>query len=84
MIKTAYLSSEEDLPEKVTRHALRDLAVLWAYNYHIALEDVLAAAFWRSSGVFHRCHFRDLAQIARVMTSLGLVIAAQSVWTLTH
>ena len=76
VVKTAYLSSDEDLPKKVTTHELRALAVLWAYNYHIALEDVLSAAFWWSLGS-SRCHFRDLAQIVRAVTSLGLVVAAQ-------
>ena len=34
VVKTAYLSSDENLPEKVTMHELRALAVLWAYNCH--------------------------------------------------
>ena len=64
VVKTAYQSSNQDIPERITAHELRALASSWAYNCHIALEDVLSVAFWRSSGLFQRNYLRDLTPIA--------------------
>ena len=60
-------------------HELRALASSWAYTYHIALEDVLSAAFWRSSGVFQRNYLQALAPMAGAMSMLGPVFAAQHI-----
>ena len=43
------------------------------------LEDVLSAAFWRSSGLFLRSYLRDLASIAGAMSTLGPVVVAQHI-----
>ena len=84
VVKTAYLSTNQELPEKITAHELRALAALWGYTSHIALEDVLSATFWRSSGVFQRCYLRDLASIADEMSSLVMKNIAALLRYLTH
>ena len=66
VLETAYQSSDQELPEKVSAQELRALASLWAYICHIALNDVLSAAFWRSLGV-QRNYLRDLTPIAGAM-----------------
>ena len=77
MGKTAYLTSNKDIPERVTTHELRALPSSWAYPCHIALKEVLSAAFWRLSGVFQKNYLRILAPISGAMATLGLVVAAQ-------
>ena len=79
VVKTAYLSNNQELDERITAHELWALAASWAYTSHIALEDVISAAFWRLSGVFQHCYLWDLAPIADEMSFLGPVVAAQHV-----
>ena len=62
-----------------TAHELRGLVSLWVYNCHVAVENVLSAAFWQSSGVFPRNYPRDLAPIAAAMATLAPVTAAQHI-----
>ena len=45
VVKSAYLTHDQVPQERVTAHALRALSSSWAYNCHIALEDVMSAAF---------------------------------------
>ena len=63
----------------VTVHELRALASSWAHNCHIVLEDILSAVFSHSFGIFLKNYLRDLAATAEVVTTLGLVVAAQHV-----
>ena len=80
VVKSAYLTHDQVPPERVTAHELRALSPSWAYNCHIALEDVMSAAFWSSAGVFQRNYLWDLALIAESMATLCLVVAAQHVF----
>ena len=75
LVKAAYLSNDQEIPERVTAHELRALA----YTCHIALEDIMSATFWRSSGVFQRNYLRDLAPITDAIATLGPFVAAQQV-----
>ena len=79
VVKTAFHSSDKELSEKVTAHELKALASAWAYNHQISVEDVLFAAFWRSSGVFQKKYLMDLTPIARSMAPSGPVVAVQHV-----
>ena len=51
VVKQAYSGAERQY-DRITAHEVRALSTSWAYANQVALEDVLAAAFWRSSGVF--------------------------------
>ena len=51
----------------------------WAYTCHVALGNVLSAAFWCSAGVFQNNYLRDLTPIASEMSNLGPVLAVQHV-----
>ena len=74
---TAYLSTNQELPEKITAYELRALAASRAYIHYVAY--VLSAPFWRSFGLFQQCYPWDLAPIADEMSFLGPVVAAQHV-----
>ena len=49
-VKEAYTQNDRQ-NDRVTAHEVRGLSASWAYNCQVALPDILAAAFWRSSGV---------------------------------
>ena len=46
---------------------------------HERLEDILAAASWRSAGVFQGSYLRDMSSIVDGMATLGPIVAAQHV-----
>jgi len=78
-IRQAYLDEGIDTPSQVNAHELRALSASWAYTSHVALEDVLSACSWRSSGVFQGSYLRDMSVTSEGMFSLGPVVAAQRV-----
>ena len=57
--------------DRVRAHEVRAISSSWAYLN----QNVLAAAFWRSQGVFQRHYLRDLAQSSGDMFTLGPVAA---------
>ena len=77
-IKEAYDGADVDV-DRVRAHEVQAISASWAYLNHIALDSVLAAAFWRLQGVFQGDYLRDLAQILGDMFTLGPVVAAQAV-----
>jgi len=77
-VKEAYIRAEKDYG-RVTAHEVRALSASWAYASHVALQDVLSAAFWRSSGVFQNSYLRDMTSIAGDMATLGPVVVSQTV-----
>ena len=77
-VKEAYTQADRQF-DRVTAHEVRALSVSWAYNCQVALPDILAAAFWRSSGVFQNSYLRDMACVAEGMSTLGPVVVAQHV-----
>ena len=79
VVKHAYVENDLNLPEQVNAHELRALAASWAYNAHVALEDVLAACSWSSPGVFQNNYLRDMSLVSEGMYSLGPVVVAQHV-----
>ena len=77
-VKEAYTQADRQF-DRVTAHEVRALSASWAYNCQVALPDILAAAFWRSSGVFQNSYLRDMACVAEGMSTLGPVVVAQHV-----
>ena len=77
-VKEAYTQADRQF-DRVTAHEVRALSASWAYNCQVALPDILAAAFWRSSGVFQNSYLRDMACVAEGMSILGPVVVAQHV-----
>ena len=77
-VKEAYTQADRQY-DRVTAHEVRALSASWAYNCQVALPDILAAAFWRSSGVFQNSYLRDMACVAEGMSTLGPVVVAQHV-----
>ena len=79
-VKEAYSRADRE-HGRVTAHEVRALSASWAYGSQVALPDVMAAAFWRSPGVFQNHYLRDMASIADGMSTLGPVVVAQQVIT---
>ena len=77
-VKEAYTQADRQY-DRVTAHEVRALSASWAYNCQVVLPDILAAAFWRSSGVFQNSDLRDMACVAEGMSTLGPVVVAQHV-----
>ena len=77
-VKEAYTQADRQY-DRVTAHEVRTLSDSWAYNCQVVLPDILAAAFWRSSGVFQNSDLRDMACVAEGMSTLGPVVVAQHV-----
>ena len=77
-IKEAYNRADLDL-DPVRAYDVRVTSSSWAYLNQIPLYNVLAAAFWRSQGVFQRHYLWDSAQNSGDMFILGPVVAAQAV-----
>ena len=81
VIKLAYadLSSSDLSFMKISAHEVRALSSSWAYWNSVALEDVVRAAYWRTNSPFSSFYLRDLAQIRQDTSSLGPLVAAQSI-----
>ena len=77
-VKEAYTQADRQY-DRVIAHEVRALSASWAYNCQVALPDILAAFFWRSSGVFQNSDLRDMACVAEGMSTLGPVVVAQHV-----
>ena len=79
VVKEAYTRADLEYDDDIRAHELRAIASSWAYVNQVRLEDILAAASWRSSGVFQGCYLRDMSFIADGMATLGPIVAAQHV-----
>ena len=78
-VKSAYPEAGLAYGAHVTAHEVRAISTSWVYYNHVALPDVMAAAFWRSSGVFLHSYFRDLAASANGKFTLGPLVVSQHV-----
>ena len=81
VIKLAYadLSSSDLSFMKISAHEVRALSSSWAYWNSVALEDVVRAAYWRTNSTFSSFYLRDLAPIRQDTSSLGPLVAVQSI-----
>ena len=81
VIKLAYVDlSPSDLSfMKISAHEVRALSSSWAYWNSVALEDVVRAAYWRTNSTFSSFCLRDLAPVRQDTSSLGPLVAAQSI-----
>ncbi|MCG7869396.1 MAG: hypothetical protein JAY74_23885 [Candidatus Thiodiazotropha taylori] len=81
VIRLAYskLSSSDLSFMKISAHEVRALSSSWAYWNSVALDDVVRAAYWRSNSTFSSFYLRDLAPIRQDTSSLGPLVAAQSI-----
>ena len=79
VVKEAYTRADLEYDDDIRAHELRAIASSWAYVNQVRLEDILAAASWRSSGVFQGSYLRDMSSIADGMATLGPIVAAQHV-----
>ena len=75
VVQEAYTRADDD----IGAHELRAIASSWAYVNQVRLEGILAAASWRSSGVFQGSYLRDMSSIADGMATLGPIVAALQV-----
>ena len=76
-VKEAYTRADRDQEDRVTPHEVRALSASWAYNFQVALPDILSAAYGRLSGVFQNSYLNDMASVADGMSALGPVVVAQ-------
>ena len=79
VVQEAYTRADLEYDDDIRAHELRAIASSWAYVNQVRLEDILAAASWRSSGVFQGSYLRDMSSIADGMATLGPIVAAQHV-----
>ena len=59
VVKEAYTRADLEYDDDIRAHELRAIASSWAYVNQVGLEDILAAASWRSAGVFQGSYLRD-------------------------
>ena len=78
-VTTAYYEAGRSYGSNVNAHEVRAIATSWAYSNQVALTDVMAAAFWRSSGVFQNSYYRDLAACSEGIYTFGPIVVAQHV-----
>ena len=76
VVQEAYTRADLEYDDDIRAHELRAIASSWAYVNQVRLEDILAAASWRSSGVFQGPYLRDMSSIADGMATLGPIVAA--------
>ena len=79
VVQEAYTRADLEYEDDIRAHELRATASSWAYVNQVRLEDILAAASWRSSGVFQGSYLRDMSSIVDGMATLGPIVAAQHV-----
>ena len=81
VIKLVYadLSSSDLSFMKISAHEVRALSSSWAYWNSVALDDVVRAGYWRTKSTFASFILRDLAPIRQGTSSLGPLVAAQSI-----
>jgi hypothetical protein len=81
VIRRAY--EEEDVMTdqnfKATAHDIRALSTSWAATNGVPMDEILAAASWRSSSVFTSHYLKDMCHQAATLHSLGPVVAARQV-----
>ena len=75
-VRTAYEGSGVIPPTGIAAHELRALSASWAYRNHVALDDIKAALYWRSDGIFQDHYLRDMSSASEGMSRLGPVVAA--------
>ncbi len=63
----------------VTAHQVRAMATSWATFSGAPLQQVREAAFWKGQSTFSSFYLRDLASQVNDISSLGSLVAAQSV-----
>ena len=63
---------------KISAHEVRALSS-WVYWNSVALDDVVRAAYWRTNSMFASFYLRDLAPVRQDTSSLGPLVAAQSI-----
>ena len=75
----AHLSSEDRQVLQVRPHEIRALSSSWAFLNRVSLDDVLKAAFWRSSSTFSSFYLRSLSTQSDAIYSLGPLVASQTI-----
>ena len=75
----AHLSSEDRQLLQVRPHEIRALSSSWAFLNKVSLDDVLKAAFWRSSSTFSSFYLRSFSSQSGAIYSLGPLVAAQTI-----
>jgi len=63
----------------VKAHALRALSASLALKRSVALEDILAAANWKTQSTFSSHYLRDLSYLSADLYRLGPLVAAGTV-----
>ena len=64
---------------KISAHEVRALSSSWAYWNSVALDNVVRAVYWSTNSTFASFYLRDLAPIRQDTSSLGPLVAAQSI-----
>ena len=77
VVKEAYTRADLEYDDNIRAQEQRAIASSWANVNQVWLEDILAAASWRSAGVFQGSYLRDMSSIGNSMATLGPILAAQ-------
>ena len=75
-VRKAYVATGQNAPSGISAHELRALSASWAYTNHADLDDIKAALFWRSSGVFQDSYLRNMASSRNELNRLGPLVTA--------
>ena len=81
VIRQAYaeVSAADQALTKIRPHEIRALSTSLLFKKTLSLQDVMAAASWRSNSTFSSFYLRDLAHQSLDLHSLGPIVAAQQV-----
>ncbi len=79
LIRLAYEATDTDLPSSCRTHEVRALASSWALYNFVPFEDIMSAAYWRSSNSFYNCYLRNLSQHADALYAAPPVVAAAAI-----
>jgi len=82
-VPLAYMAASKDLElrhlHNVKAHDLRALSASLALKRSVALEDILAAANWKTQSTFSSHYLRDLSYLSADLYRLGPLVAAGKV-----
>ena len=75
-VRTAYEGAGVTPLTGIAAHELRALSGSWAYTQHVPLDDIKAALFWRSDGIFQDHYLRDMSSAREGISRLGPIVTA--------
>jgi hypothetical protein len=78
-VKECYKSAPTTLTTefKVMGHQVRGMSTSWAFAKRASIQDIMAAATWKSHNTFTKFYLRDVTNITQDMLKLGPLVVSQ-------